>query len=223
MPDKYIAKMKNKLITPANISQIMDEELLAQIKTCPVRSFKEKTLLMAEGDPVAYLPIVVNGRLRVTRDDDSGREVLLYQVMDGETCVISLTSGAINEPSRVALTADAGTMVILIPSKLSLDWMDVFPEWRRFMFSLCHAKLGSLVRVIDSMSFQTTNERIIRRLEESVAIGQVELHMTHQQLAAELGTAREVVSRLLKKMEHEGKLKLFRGRILLHNFPVTHF
>lgn len=215
--------MKNKLIVPANISQITDDALLAQIKTCPVRTFKERTLLMAEGDPVAYMPIVVNGRLRVTRDDDSGREVLLYQVMDGEACVITLTSGAANEPSRVALTADAGTMVILVPSKLSLDWMDGFPEWRRFIFSLCHAKLGNLVRVIDSMSFQTTNERIIRRLEESVSIGQTELVITHQQLASELGTAREVVSRLLKKMEREGKLKLHRGRIVLHNFPVTHF
>lgn len=215
--------MKNKLITPANISQLSDESLLAQLKTCPVKSFKEKTLLMAEGDPVAYLPVVIAGRLRVTRDDDSGREVLLYQVMDGEACVITFTSGAVNEPSRVSLTADPATMVMLIPSQLSIDWLDLYPEWRRFMFSLCHAKLGNLVRVIDSMSFQTTNERIIRRLEETVALGHNELVITHQQLAAELGTAREVVSRLLKKMEREGKLKLHRGRILLSSFPVTHF
>lgn len=215
--------MKNKPISPANISQLTDESLKAQLKTCPVKSFKEKTLLMAEGDPVAYLPVVINGRLRVTRNDDSGREVLLYQVMDGEACVITLTSGSMNEPSRVSLTADAGTMVMLIPSQLSMDWIDNFPEWRRFMFSLCHVKLGNLVRVIDSMSFQTTNERIIRRLEESVALGKKEIFITHQQLAAEIGTAREVISRLLKKMEHEGKLKLHRGRILLTNFPVKHF
>lgn len=215
--------MKNKLISPANINQLTDESLLSLLRVSPVKSFKEKTLLMAEGDPVAYLPVVVSGRLRVTRDDDSGREVLLYQVMDGEACVITLTSGAANEPSRVSLTADAGTIVMLIPSQYSLDWIDQFPEWRRLMFSLVHTKLGNLIRVIDSMSFQTTNERIIRRLEESVALGQKEIMITHQQLAAEIGTAREVISRLLKKMEREGKLKLHRGRILLTNFPVSHF
>lgn len=167
------------------------------------------------GDPVAYLPIVLKGCLKVTREDDNGREVLLYEVKEGETCILSLTSGIFNELSKVSITAMDGASVLLIPSAQVSDWINTQPSWRKLVMKICHVKVVSLVKVVDSMSFQTTSERIQNRLEEAAAAGLTEIKITHQQMASELGTAREVISRLLKKMEHDGIIKIQRGKICL--------
>ena len=203
------------VILPNALERLGDPEVVDYLKKCPSRTFREKSLLMAEGDPVAYLPIVLKGCLKVTREDDNGREVLLYEVKEGETCILSLTSGIFNELSKVSITAMDGASVLLIPSAQVSDWINTQPSWRKLVMKICHAKVVSLVKVVDSMSFQTTSERIRNRLEEAAAAGLTEIKITHQQMASELGTAREVISRLLKKMEHDGIIKIQRGKICL--------
>ena len=202
---------------PYVLERLGDTEVVDYLKKCPSRTFREKSLLMAEGDPVAYLPIVLKGCLKVTREDENGREVLLYEVKEGETCILSLTSGIFNEPSRVSISAMDGASVLLIPSAQVSEWIETQPSWRKLVMKICHLKVMSLVRVVDSMSFQTTSERILHRLEEAAQAGLTEIRITHQQMASELGTAREVISRLLKKMENEGQIEIQRGKIRLIN------
>ncbi|MCU0346495.1 MAG: Crp/Fnr family transcriptional regulator [Saprospiraceae bacterium] len=172
--------------------------------------------LMRPGMPVRSIPIILSGSLRIMRQDEGGKETFLYFLTKGDTCAMSLTCCTANRPSSVRAVAEDPTELILVPVEKLDYWMSIFPSWKTFVFQAYQRRFEDLLEAVDSLAFQKMDERIWRLLKKKAALQEKRyVYATHQELADELNTSREVVTRLLKKLEGMDKIKTHRNRIEL--------
>lgn len=169
-----------------------------------------RTVLFRENDPCMGFPFVLAGQVRVARGTPDGRELELYRLGAGEVCVIS--TGCLFGSSPMAAHAMSVTeaRLVMVDRATLLDWTDV-REIRLFMLGVMADRMADLMGLVEAVAFQRLDQRLARAL---LGRGRV-IHATHQELADELGTAREMVSRLLKRFESQGVLQLGRERIQL--------
>jgi CRP/FNR family transcriptional regulator len=180
------------------------------------KSFKEGDIILNENAYIKSVPIVISGSMRVMRTDDDGRELLLYYIKSGESCIMSFLGGLHDDTSKVKAIAEEETEILFIPiDKVSL-LIKEFPEWLDYIFRLYHKRFEELLEVVNAVAFKKMDERLLNFIKKKCEIAKSQtLYVTHEQLANELGTARVVVSRLLKQMEDEGLVKLGRNKIFL--------
>ncbi|PIQ27005.1 Crp/Fnr family transcriptional regulator [bacterium (Candidatus Blackallbacteria) CG17_big_fil_post_rev_8_21_14_2_50_48_46] len=180
------------------------------------RHFEEDLEILSPGAEVGWIPLVIKGSIRVLRDDPSGKEILLYHIQAGESCVMSILAGLKTQPSQIRAVANAGSEVWLFPSRRLKFWQQEFRDWNQFVLELYQTRFEELVQVVNELAFSRVDERLLELLRTRTRLEKnLQISTTHQQLADELGTAREVVSRLLKKLEQEGWVKLGRGKLEL--------
>jgi len=181
-----------------------------------VKSFHEGDTILSENAYIHSIPIVLSGSIRVMRTDEDGREILLYYINPGESCIMSFLGGIHHEASKLKALAEEKTEILFIPiDKVSL-LIKEFPEWLDYIFRLYHKRFEELLEVVNAVAFKKVDERLLNLLKlKSHQAKSTVLTTTHEQLALELGTARVVVSRLLKQMEDEGFVKLGRNKITL--------
>lgn len=180
------------------------------------RHFDAGEAILRENSYISAIPILRSGLLGVYRTDEDGREILLYYIKPGESCIMSFLAGISQDTSKVRAVAEEDSELLLIPVDKVGPWVQQFPEWADYIFRLYHRRFEELLEVVNSIAFQRMDERILKHLtRRAEMLGARELTMTHQQLADELGTTREVVSRILKQMEKEGIVTLGRNKILL--------
>jgi CRP/FNR family transcriptional regulator len=165
---------------------------------------------------VRAIPIVTNGSIKVMRTDEDGREILLYYIKAGESCIMSFLGGLHQDTSKVNAIAEETTEILFIPiAKVGL-LIKEFPEWLDYIFRLYHQRFEELLEVVNAIAFKKLDERLLDLMKKKCEITQTKtLNITHEQLANELGTARVVVSRLMKQMEVEGLVTLGRNKITL--------
>jgi CRP/FNR family transcriptional regulator len=178
--------------------------------------FKEGEVILNENVYIKAIPIVTNGSVRVMRNDEEGREILLYYIKSGESCVTSFLGGLHHDTSKVKVIAEEETQILFIPiDKVGL-LIKEFPEWLDYIFRLYHERFEELLDTINAIAFKKLDERLFSFIKKKCELmNNNTLNVTHEQLANELGTARVVVSRLLKQMEDEGLVKLGRNKISL--------
>lgn len=203
--------------TNHTIFQGLDEELLKQIETHSViKTYLPGTVLFNEGDYIKNFPIVLSGSIKIVRDSEDGKEIYLYTIRPGESCLMSFHGVLNHENSKVRAIVEEKSDLLLIPSDIATRWVDEYPSWNRFIIQLYSKRLEELLDTVNAIAFQKMDQRIIdaliRRYKET---GQKEIQITHHQLADELGTHREVVSRLLKQLEKEKKVVLARNKIII--------
>lgn len=181
-----------------------------------VKTFSEGDPILNENAYIRAIPIVLQGSIRVMRTDEDGKEILLYYIRPGESCIMSFLGGLHQDTSKVKAIAEEETEVLLAPvDKVSL-LIKEFPEWLDYIFRLYHKRFEELLEVVNAVAFKKMDERLLNLIRRKCEISQTKtLSVTHEQLANELGTARVVVSRLLKQMEDEGLVKLGRNKIIL--------
>jgi len=180
-----------------------------QIATIP----KGQVIFEAD-DPCTIIPLLIEGEIRVYSLGETGREMTLYRIHPGESCILSISSllSQSNIPAIAQVEKDITALVI--PASLFSQWMDRYEPLRHFVYSLLSQMLASVITTVDEVAFRRLDERIIELLEENLD-AENRVHMTHQQIAVELGSSREVVSRILKDFEHKGKVELHRGSVQL--------
>ncbi|GGH12702.1 MULTISPECIES: Crp/Fnr family transcriptional regulator [Mucilaginibacter] len=196
---------------------ILEEDLRAnsQLKTLPA-----ETVMMQSNSYIRSIPVVLSGSMRVMREDEDGREILLYYIKPGESCIMSFLAGIHEDTSKVKLVVEEDSEVLMLPIAKASEWIKVYPEWADFIFKLYHKRFEELLEVINAVAFQKLDDRIVSLLKRKANVyGSNEFSITHQQLAEELGTTREVVSRLLKQMEKQELITLSRNKISL-NIPL---
>jgi CRP/FNR family transcriptional regulator len=183
-----------------------------------VKTFSEGDVILNENAYIRAIPIVTKGNIRVMRSDEDGKEILLYYIKAGESCIMSFLGGIYHETSKVSAIAEEETEILFVPiDKVSL-LIKENPEWLDYIFRLYHKRFEELLEVVNSIAFRKMDERLLNLIKSKCEItGSYVLDVTHEKLAAELGTARVVVSRLLKKMEHDGLVKLGRNRISVND------
>jgi CRP/FNR family transcriptional regulator len=165
-----------------------------------------------EGDACEQLSIVASGVVRVYKVGESGREITLYRLERGQSCI--LTASCILSHVRFPALAIAETDVqaIVVPSFVVRSWMQRFPEWQEYVFSLMAERVSDIIATVEEVAFRRMDTRIARYLLESTD-GEEAVAITHQEIAYDLGTAREVVSRVLKEFERDGLVSLSRGEV----------
>ena len=182
------------------------------------KTFEENEVILRESSYIKSIPIVLQGSLRVMRTEEDGRELLLYYIKAGESCIMSFLGGIHDDTSKINAVAEEKTELLLIPmDKISLLVKD-FPEWLDYIFKLYHKRFEELLDVVDAIAFKKLDARILDFVKNKAKLSNSKvINLTHEQIANELGSARVVVSRLLKQLESEGVVELGRNKITLCN------
>lgn len=170
--------------------------------------------LMQPGQYMNSVPIIVKGSIKVLRPDADGKEVFLYYLNPGETCALSLTCCNANLPSEIRAVAEEDTTLISVPLRAHNDWTREFSQWKEFVALTYQNRFQEMLRAIDDIAFKNMDERLLSYLRTKVSqLKMTTLEITHKDIANELGTSREVISRLLKKLEKSGTVKLGRNKV----------
>jgi len=193
-----------------------DPELVEEInKAGTIKSFEKDDILIKPGDEILFIPIVLKGCIRIIRSDEDGNEVFLYHLYPGQTCAMSLTCCQAGKKSMIRAIAEDHTEVLQIPVQLTSDWYK-YAEWKAYISNNYNNRFAELMQVIDLISFSNMDKQLLHYIEERCkALHTKILDITHQQIADELHTHREAISRLLRTMEQKKMVKLGRNSIEL--------
>jgi len=192
-------------------------ELVEQLYRYSIRkSYRAGSIILNEHAHIRSIPIVIKGALRVIRTEEDGREILLYYIKAGESCIMSFLGGLHNETSKVRAEVEEDAEILFLPTdKVSL-FIKAYPQWLDYIFRLYHKRFEELLEIVNAIAFKRVDERLLALLRKrSELAGANTIQVTHEQLANELGTARVVVSRLLKQLEDNGTVQLGRNKITL--------
>ena len=172
---------------------------------------------MAPGDEIVFVPIVQKGVLRIIRQNEDDKEIFLYHLYPGQTCAMAINCCQANKRSMVKAIAEEDSEILQIPVNLVEEWFK-YPEWKTYVNSTYGSRFAELIDVIDLIAFHNMDKQVLHYLQErSKAAGSPALFITHQEIADELHTHREAISRLLRTMESKKILRLGRNTIEL--FP----
>lgn len=171
-------------------------------------------VLMSADNYGNEIPIVLSGLLKVMRQDANGEEMFLYYLEGGETCAMSITCCMEGKKAGYKVIAEEDSTIWMIPNGHMDSWIVKYPSFRRFIFTSYQLRFEELLSTIDSVVFQNMDGRLFKYLiDTQEATGSFEINKTHEQIAKELNTSRVVVSRLLKKLEKDGKIEQYRNKI----------
>ena len=167
------------------------------------------------GDPIVYMPLLLKGQLRILREDEEGHELLIYYIRPGETCAMSLICCSGNAVSNVRAVAEEDSELLLLPIQIIDEWTTKYPSFKSFILKTYQKRFEELLNTIDSIAFHNLDDRLSQLLKQKSEKEGSELKTTHQELANQLNSSREVISRLLKQMERKGKIQMGRNKITL--------
>lgn len=172
--------------------------------------------IMDIGNYVRAIPLLLNGAIKVLREDEEGDELLLYYLEEGETCSVTMACCLGQTKSEIRAIAETETKIIMVPVQKMEEWMAKYKGWRNYVFESYHNRLNELLHTVDSIAFKNLDERLVEYLKKkSEVTNDNRIRSTHQEIAYDLHTSRVVVSRLLKKLEKMKKLELHRSHIVI--------
>lgn len=196
-------------------SFVFEDELLKEIEEVGVyRKLRENELLVDLGDSLNGVPLLLDGAIKVVREDKNGEEIVLYFLERGDTCASSFASAISNSKCGIRAIAETSSELIFIPKEKLDEWLIKYKSWRNFVIDSYNVRLNEMMETIDTLAFMRMDERLFKYLKDKALIlRDTELNTTHLEIAHDMHTSRVVVSRLLKQLENEGKIKLRRNRI----------
>lgn len=194
----------------------LSTSLLRELKRAgTIKKVRKGEVLLQEDAPVYSIPVVLSGAVKVSQMDDE-KEMLLYYLKEGDMCIMSFLGGLFNESSKIKAVAGEDSEVLLIPVQQIGSLMKTEPAWTGYIFEVYNRRFNELLDVINAVAFKKMDERLLAFIRRRAEVtGTRELEITHEELARELGTARVVVSRLLKELEKKKIVSLARNRITL--------
>lgn len=213
--DKNILKEK----LTEYFGKIFEEGLIDEISDVGMlRTMPNNELLIDIGDKMTHVPLILNGVVKIIREDENGEELALYFLESGDTCAISFVNCIHRTESMFRGIVESEAEGIFIPVEKVDDWLKKFQTWRYFIIDSYHMRLIEMVNSIDSLAFMSLDDRIYKYItDKAEKFNSNEIRITHQEIANDNHTSRVVVSRLLKRLENQGKIKIMRNRILLEN------
>jgi CRP/FNR family transcriptional regulator len=196
---------------------LADSALLSDMERyCTTKTLNAGNNFIEIGDDVVAMPLLIEGVIKVVREDNDGNEILLYYLNGGDTCASTLSCCMERARSEVRATVIETVTAIMVPIRCMEDWMKKYAGWRSFIMQSYRLRFEELLHTIDSIAFKKMDERLIDYLVQlSEERNTNTLLGTHQEIADDLHTSREVISRLLKQLEKMGKIRLSRNKIEL--------
>ncbi len=196
-----------------------DPQLLEAIqREGHVMEISSGIVLIEPGHFIKSVPLLIEGSVKIMRMDDEEKELFLYYLASGETCALSLTCCTASKPSEIKAVAEENSILIFIPISVHEQFANEFKQWKDFVSITYQQRFQELLATLDAVAFKRMDERLIRYLVTKMKqLKSSELHTTHQEIANELGTSREVISRLLKQLEKKRWIELGRNIIYIRD------
>lgn len=193
----------------------LSKALLHEIENISIiQKFDKDTIVLKENSYIKVIPLLISGLIKVYKEDESGNEVLLYYIESGESCIMSIMAAEKNEKITVKGIVEEDVLLVLIPIAKLTQLRKSFPQWNLFVYELFNEKFEEVIDMIKILTFSNKEKRLEEYLLKEASIKKTtEILHSHQEIAKELGSSREVISRLLKKLENDGKIKLSQRRI----------
>ncbi|MGV6846058.1 MAG: Crp/Fnr family transcriptional regulator [Lutibacter sp.] len=201
-------------------SYVFEKELIDEIvQVGTYKKLRENELLVDLGDKMLGVPLLLEGAIKIVREDKKGDEILLYFLERGDTCASSFSSALSNKRCGIRAVAEKESEIIFLPVAKLDEWLVKYKSWRNFVVDSYNVRLNEMMETIDTLAFMKMDERLYKYLVDRAQImRETELNTTHQDIAYDLHTSRVVISRLLKQLENEGKIKLYRNKIEILEF-----
>ena len=192
-----------------------DKALLDElVDACMIKKTEADEVIIDYGSFVRFIPLVVSGLIKVIRESPDGREILLYFLSGGDTCAATFSCCMIRKRSEVKAIAEESSLFLAIPLEAADRWMGTYAVWRNFVMNMYDQRLFAMIDTIDKLAFANLDEKLWDYLRERVNItGKDEQEVSHQKIAYDLNVSREAISRLLKKLERQEKIKIYRNKL----------
>ena len=199
------------------LNHFLEKELVEEIIKCgEIKTFKEGEVVMDYGKKIKFMPLILSGTLKVLKRDEEDREILLYYLGSNESCAMAYTCCMEAKKSEVKAIAEDNVELIIIPHEKLDEWLVKYPSWKSYIFTSFTQRFNELLKSLESVAFHKLDERLVNYLKNKAKIsGKSSIQLSHNQIAEELGTSRVVISRLLKHLENDKKLILYRNEIKL--------
>ena len=195
------------LFEPALINEMIEHGKVFKVEA--------DQIVVDTGDDLPYVPVVLDGTIKISRDYDN-EELLLYYIESGDTCTMTMQASSRHKKSEIRATALEDSTLLMIPQSVMERWMDTYSSWRKYIVDSYHSRMRELIETIDAIAFLRLDERLEKYLiDQAKLTGSLEINHTHQQIAEDLHSSRVVISRLLKQLELKGDIRLYRNRIVL--------
>lgn len=199
------------------LAGLFEKGLVDEILTlAEVVKIKEGEVLMDYGKKVTFLPMVISGTIRVMRRDEEDREILLYYLSSNESCAMAYACCMEAKKSEVKAIAEEDSELLKIPHSKLDEWLVKYPSWKSYIFASFSQRFNELLKSLESVAFHKLDERLVKYLKNKTKVtGKNSIQLSHNQIAEEMGTSRVVISRLLKQLENDKRLVLYRNEIKL--------
>lgn len=168
--------------------------------------------VFVEGDDVDAIALLITGAVRVYKVGETGREITLYRFGLGESCILTANAILSRQTFSAIATVEQDAEAVMIPAAIFRDWMQRYEQWREFIFMLLAQRLSTVMALVDEVTFQRMDIRVAALLLERSQPDEP-IRITHQEIAAELGSSREVISRILENLARQGIIRVLRGSI----------
>jgi CRP/FNR family transcriptional regulator len=200
-----------------NFPIISEPELIEEImKVAFIHEMNADEILIDINENIKNLPMLIEGSVKILREDENGNEVFLYYVDAGNTCAATLTCCMDSKISNIRAVVEEDAVFLTIPYEYMDIWMGKYKSWREFILTTYSLRFEELLKAVDQLAFKKMDQRILNFLKEKAKLlNNNFIKISHQQIAYDLNTSREVVSRILKQMEKEGMVKISRGQLEL--------
>ncbi|MFY9242514.1 MAG: Crp/Fnr family transcriptional regulator [Polaribacter sp.] len=198
-----------------NFGYLLEEDLIKEISKIGVqKSFTADSIIIQKGDYIKSMPLLLSGAIKILREDENGEELVLYYLEKGDTCAMTLSCCMGQTKSKIRAVAETDVSLIMLPKEKMTEWLSAYKSWQSFILQSYHNRVEELLEAIDTIAFLRMDERLFKYLKDKAMVNQNdELTTTHKEIAEDLHTSRVVVSRLLKKLENDGKIQLYRNSI----------
>lgn len=214
--------MDSKVINDEKIKEsigyLFEEELIDEIvKIARFKELATEETIIQIGDRIPFLPIILSGAIKVVRENEKGEDLLLYYIEAGDTCAMTIQCCVKSTLSEVKASTIEPSEILMIPLERMEQWMAKYASWRSYILQSYHYRIQELIETIDAIAFMRLDERLLKYLKDQAKlIGNLEIPVTHQQIADDINSSRVVISRLLKQLETKGDIKLTRNKIILN-------
>lgn len=199
---------------------IFEDELINEIEKVGHKiNVAEGDVLIEYGQDVTHMPLLLDGAIKILRQDKEGDELLLYFLEIGDTCSMTMNCCIGKSKSEIKAIAEKDSVLFLIPVEYMSIWMKKYKSWTSFVFESYNNRFNELLEAIDNLAFVNLHDRLYKYLKNKVVVNKSALiEITHQDIAYDLNTSRVVISRLLKALEKEGKIELSRNKLEVLEF-----
>ena len=198
-----------------NFGYLFEEDLILEIEKLGVsKTFKEDTTIIEVGDYIKSMPLLISGAIKILREDEHGDEIVLYYLEKGDTCAMTLSCCMGQTKSKIRAVAETNVELIMLPKEKMAEWLGKYKSWQSYILQTYHNRMDELLEALDTIAFLKMDERLFKYLKDKAMVTHNDvLNVTHKQISEDLHTSRVVISRLLKKLENESKIQLFRNSI----------